>query len=147
MAESVATGSTRDLWTDYKRTSSTGTSKATEVDGVTGDQNIADLFAAKYEVNYNSSSVCYREISEIHSVINSQIKNENSVDIVDDLAEVTNAIYARNANKLHACLDIVTILIISWRPLYLPFPRTIKSIYLTMKANVALLCLQLLAKC
>ena len=83
MAEIVATGNTNDLWTKCKHISRSGTSKATKIDGVTGDQNIADLFAAKYEVICNSSSACYREISEIHSAINSQIKNENSMDITE----------------------------------------------------------------
>ena len=107
MAESVATGSTRDLWTECKHISRSGTARTTEIDGVTGDQNIADLFAAKYEVIYNSASAGYQEISEIHSAINSQIKNENSMDIAQvDIIEVTNAISALNANKSDGSLGL-----------------------------------------
>ena len=162
MTESVATGSTRDLWTECKHISRSGTSKAIEIDDVIGDQNIADLFAAKYAVIYNSSSACYREISKIHSAITSQIKSENNMYIAQvDITEVTNVISALNANKsdespalcsnhlliasshIHRYIaqlitlilrhslqqyrilgSMVIILIISWKPLYLPFPRT-----------------------
>ena len=92
MAASVATGSTRHLWTECKHISRSGTSRTTEIDGVTGDQNIADLFAAKYEVIYKSSSACHRQISEIQSTINSQLRNENSMDITEvDITEFTNS--------------------------------------------------------
>ena len=75
MADSVAIGSTRDLWTKFKRIIRSGTSKATEMDGVTEDQDITDLFAAKYDLIHNSYSAFYREISEIHCAINSPIMN------------------------------------------------------------------------
>ena len=74
--------------------------RCVEIDGVRGDENIAELFANKYQDIYNSHHVNDSELRELRSVIESRLQTEDSISIsYIKLDEVTDAIKQLNANK------------------------------------------------
>ena len=71
-----------------------------EIDGVNGDENIAELFANKYQETYNSHHVNDSELRELRLVIESRLQAEDSISISYIKSdEVTDAIKQLNSNK------------------------------------------------
>ena len=53
MAEDVTSGNMRNVWTECKRmTRSSTLNRCTEIDGVSEDEKMAELFASKYRYIY-----------------------------------------------------------------------------------------------
>ena len=101
MAENVTSGDMRNFWTECKRiTRSSTLNRCAEIDGVSGDENIAELFANKYQEIYNSHHVNDSELRELRSVIESRLQAEDSISISYIKSdEVTDAIKQLNSNK------------------------------------------------
>ena len=74
-------------------TRSSTLNRCAEIDGVSGDENIAELFANKYQDIYNSYHVNASELRELRSVIESRLQTEDSISIsCIKLDEVTDAL-------------------------------------------------------
>ena len=94
MAENVSSGNMRNFWTECKRmTRSSTLHRCAEIDRVSGDENIAELFANKYHEIYNSHHVNDSELRELRLVIESRLQAEDSISISYIKSdEVTDAI-------------------------------------------------------
>lgn len=101
MAENVATNNMRDFWKECKRIENkTNKTHNIDIDGVSNDSEIAELFADKYRCIYNSQAVNDNDLLDIKTRITHRIQTEDSLDIscVDD-QEVATAINMLNPNK------------------------------------------------
>lgn len=76
MAASLASGDSRDLWTETKKINNAGKPSPSTVDGVTGDKPIADVFASNYEKLYNSVSYSQTEMILLQNDILNRIDEE-----------------------------------------------------------------------
>ena len=101
MADNVTSGETRNFWTECKRmTRSSTVNRCAEIDGVSVDENIAELFANKYQEIYNSHHVNDSELQELRLVIESRLQAADSISISYIKSdEVTDAIKQLNSNK------------------------------------------------
>ena len=100
MAEAIANNDSRNFWQECKRISGYPKSVSNIVDGITGDDHIAELFARKYQGVYNSVPIAESDMSNIKCEINRRLVTENNVDIACiDSGEVHDAIKRLNAGK------------------------------------------------
>ena len=74
MAEAVSEHRTPDLFSEVRRIKGRNKCLPSSVDGMVGDDEIAQLFSDKYNHLYNSVSYDVDEINSIGSEINRQIK-------------------------------------------------------------------------
>ena len=90
MAEAISENKNRDLWSEVRRIKGRNKFLPSSIDGVVGDEEIAQLFSDKYNHLYNSVSYAYGidEMNVINMEINTQIKENVAYDIsVDEVIE------------------------------------------------------------
>ena len=88
MAEAISENRNRDLWSDVRRIKGRNKFLPSSIDGVVGDEEIAQLFSDKYNHLYNSVSYDVDEMNVINTEINKQIKENVAYDIsVDEVIE------------------------------------------------------------
>ena len=105
MAEAIANNDSRNFWQECKRISGSPKSVSNIVDGITGDDHIAELFARKFQGVYNSVPIDESDMSNIKCEINRRLVTENNVDIACiDSGEVHDAIKRLNAGKMMGIL-------------------------------------------
>ena len=78
----------RDLWSEVRRIKGRNKFLPSSIDGVVGDEEMAQLFSAKHNHLYNSVSYDVDEMNVINTEINKQIKENVAYDItVDEVIE------------------------------------------------------------
>ena len=88
MAEIISENRTRDLWSEVHRIMGRNKLLPSGVDGVVGDDEIAQLFYDQYNHLYNRVSYDVDKINSIGAEINRQIKEHVVYDIsVEDIIE------------------------------------------------------------
>ena len=75
MTDSLNSDFQRDLWRECRKINSVGKPSPSNVDGGTGDADIASVFARKYKELYNSVSFSEFVMSELQSRIQHDIIN------------------------------------------------------------------------
>ena len=96
MAESIATNNSRDLWREIKKMKYSANKRAPHIDGITGSENIAALFADKYNELYNSVP---SDIYDIIQHINENIENDSEDDYSVRLDIIDKAISKLKSEK------------------------------------------------
>ena len=88
MAEAISENRNRDLWSEVRRIKGRNQFLPSSIDGVLGDEEIAQLFSDKYNHLYKSVSYDVDEMNSINTEINKQIKENVAYDIsVDEVIE------------------------------------------------------------
>ena len=88
MAEAISENRNRDLWSEVRRIKGRNQFLPSNIDGVLGDEEIAQLFSDKYNHLYKSVSYDVDEMNIINTEINKQIKENVAYDIsVDEVIE------------------------------------------------------------
>ena len=88
MAEAISENRNRDLWSEVRRIKGKNKFLPSSIDGVVGDEGIAQLFSDRYNHLYNSVSYDVDEMNVINTEINKQIKENAAYDIsVDEVIE------------------------------------------------------------
>ena len=78
----------RDLWSEVRRIKGRNKFLPSSIDGVVGDEEMAQLFSDKHNHLYNSVSYDVDEMNVINTEINKQIKENVAYDItVDEVIE------------------------------------------------------------
>jgi hypothetical protein len=72
-AQAVLNGNNRDLWSEIRRLNSTRSVPPRTIDGQTSSENIAHIFAEKYNHLYNSVSYNARDMEDVRSSINERV--------------------------------------------------------------------------
>ena len=70
MAEAIANNDSRNFWQKCKRILGSPISVSNFVDGITGDDHLAELFARKYQGLFNSVPIDESDMSDIKCEIN-----------------------------------------------------------------------------
>ena len=100
MADSISVGDDRDFWRECKRMQGGNGMKCHEIDGVSGSASIAELFANKYRLLYNTAKNQRQALNDIQGTIESRIKCEKSYKISEiTVEEVIDGINALNHDK------------------------------------------------
>lgn len=74
MADSLSSDGSRDLWTESKKINSVGKPCPSNVDGKTGDKDIASVFADNYKKLYNSVSFQPDDMLQLETDLNNRIR-------------------------------------------------------------------------
>jgi hypothetical protein len=91
-AEAVLNGNGRDLWSEVRRLSTARSAPARTVDGQSSPDNIAHIFADKYQDLYNSVPYNARDMDDIRSLINERVATAGYTD--DCLVSKDDVLYA-----------------------------------------------------
>ena len=75
MGEAISTNNDRVLWDEAKKMSKTNNNLPSVIDGITGIEEISDIFADKYDALYNSVSYSQNDLSILMRNIDTQITN------------------------------------------------------------------------
>ncbi len=99
MAEAISKSNDRDLWKEVKKLSNSG-AQADCIDGITGNQAIADHFASRYKDVYNSVGYSNDNLEDLKAELNELIKDSDSErDQYVTVQEVDKAVAKLNLNK------------------------------------------------
>ena len=79
MATAILQSNHRDLWNEVKKIKGRGNIVAASIDGLSDENNIADLFSKKYSELYNSVPFDHTEMHHIVNEINARLVGENCV--------------------------------------------------------------------
>ena len=82
MAEAISENRTCDLWSEVRRIKGRNKFLPSSVDGVVGDDEIAQLFSDKYNYLYNRVSYDVDEMNSIGAEINKQVKEHVVYNII-----------------------------------------------------------------
>ena len=74
MALAISNNDTRNLWTEVRKMKGNTRKMPTVVDGVTGNEQIAEKFAGKFKSLYNSVGYNQEEMAKIREVIDERVK-------------------------------------------------------------------------
>jgi len=85
MAQSMTNGNMRDFWKETKKMKGSNKKLPTTVDGVTGDENIAQVFLNKFEGLYNSVGYNNNNMEKIKQTVINKLTNESESLITDSL--------------------------------------------------------------
>ena len=89
MARNIAESKTRNFWKEVKLLKGKGRQMPIAVDGATGDEGIADIFASKFKTIFNTVPSDAGELSNTHTVIEDATCNMTAQCIEDSLMSVT----------------------------------------------------------
>ena len=100
MAQSVANGQQRDLWTELKKFDRNKRLSPSSINGCSDNTEIADIFANKYRDLYTSVPTSKPELDQIRNHMRSEISAAPQLDSVNISVEnVCKAISKLNLNK------------------------------------------------
>ena len=99
MAEAIAHSNHRRLWDELKRLRPKSNIKAPNIDGVYDDKDICKLFADKYHQLYNSVLPNHNGILNLKDMINKDLMNTQSKDIVVNVEMIQEAMNSLKLNK------------------------------------------------
>ena len=100
MAEAISENRTRDLWSEVCCIKGRNKFMSSSVDGVVGDDEIAQLFSDKYNHLYNSVSYDVYEMNSIGAEIDMQIKEYGVDNIsVEDVIEGVQRLKQGNSDS------------------------------------------------
>ena len=91
LANSFGNGPSRDFWGEVKKLRGRSTRHPSNIDGVTGEQNITDLFSNKYKGLYNSVPYDVNQMKRLTNNISLDIVN-HSCDHSVQFNDVTEAV-------------------------------------------------------
>ena len=101
LAENLLQGNQRDYWAEIKKIKSSNKVTSNNIDGITNDKNISDLFASKYSDLYNSVHCNDADMEGLKARINGIMVNSN-VDVEQcniNLCDVQTAIKQLKKSK------------------------------------------------
>lgn len=114
MAEAVALGTDKDFWAQAKRIKGCNKNVPQNIDGISGDGNIANLFATKFGNLYNSVPSDREEMSKVCDLINNSIRDKCSTSNDDNechlhvisVHDVVSAVVQMKSGKSDGVADI-----------------------------------------
>ena len=91
MAKAILQSNHGDLWKEVKKIKGRGNIVAANIDGLSDENDIADLFSKKYGALYKSVTFDHTEMHHIVNEINTRLVGENCIYEIE-LNDVTTAI-------------------------------------------------------
>ena len=85
MAEALLSGRNRDFWNETRKLTKQNSQCSSTVDGITGAENIADLFYDKFKCLYNSVPYSECEMNQLKSDIDTGLDRDKSYYLKDQI--------------------------------------------------------------
>jgi hypothetical protein len=79
MGECISNNNSRDLWKEVKRIKGRNSVLPNNIDDVSGDDDISEHFAFKYNELYNSVPYDYNEMQSINDIVAEKVKNTDAL--------------------------------------------------------------------
>ncbi len=108
MAKNVNSTGKNRFWSELRNTLGCSNTVPCTVDGISGIDNIANLFSDKYSALYNSVSYDKHDMSKLVTEVDNLCTVDNTVHDIISVKEVMDAISAVKPNKADM-MDIVVI--------------------------------------
>ena len=102
MAQAIDSSNHRYLWNEVKRLKGKNKVLPMSIDGVKGEEDIAKLFASKYDLLYNSVSFDENRMEKVNKCIDVKLKNisvESSVSCLFSVDETVKAVKGLDKGK------------------------------------------------